>query len=127
MVKLIAEEAGVPESAVFVDVPRNSQEQTMVYFWTAKMSKKELERLTGAKAANFRGSHGGGVSRRYKVAAFLSDFNAEGWLTKANPREAKPEQLHRLKGPKIWCVECGEKLLTPQEEFVGKCEGCSPK
>jgi hypothetical protein len=58
-------------------------------------------------------------------AGFLEGFNAEGWLTKANPKEAQPHDLHPLTGPKAFC-DCGTKLFTSQEQRVGKCEGCLP-
>jgi len=127
MVKLIAEEAGVPEVAVWVDVPHEASddEKVKVCFWTAKMSGRQFERLASINAANFRGSKGGGLSRRLKVAFFLEALNAEGWLTKVNPREAKPHELFPLKGPKTWCA-CGDKLVTAKEQFIGKCEGCCP-
>jgi hypothetical protein len=86
------------------------------------MSPKQFNRLASTGAANYRGRHGGGVSRRQKVAAFLEGFNAEGWLTKANPREAQPHDLHPLR-LKEFC-DCGSKLFTSQEFQVGKCEGC---
>lgn len=129
MVKLIAEEAGVPTEAVWVNMPIGefiTGEKIQVIFWTTKMSSKQLVRLASMNASNFRGSYGGGVTRRQKVASFLEGFNAEGWLTKADPRNAQPHELHPLTGMKEWC-DCGEKLFTPQESQTGKCEVCLPK
>ena len=126
MVKLIAEEAGIPTEAVWVNMPESADEKTQVIFWTSKMSNKQLVRLASMNAANYRGSYGGGVTRRQKVASFLEGFNAEGWLTKADPRNAQPHELYPLTGAKEWC-DCGEKLLTSQEHHIGKCEDCRPK
>jgi hypothetical protein len=125
MVKLIAEEAGVPIEAVWVTVPKSADDKTQVIFWTSKMSNKQLVRLASMNAANYRGRHGGGVTRRQKVASFLEGFNAEGWLTKADPRNAQPHELHPLAGAKQFC-DCGEKLHTDGEHHTGKCEICCP-
>jgi len=126
MVKLIADEAGVPTEAVWITLPQSADDKTQVIFWTTKMTSKQLVRLASMNAANYRGSRGGGWTRRQKVAAFLEGFNAEGWLTKADPRDAQPHELHPLTGAKEWC-NCGTKLFTPEESQVGKCEGCCPK
>ncbi len=126
MVNLIAKEAGVPTEAVWVNMPDTADEKTQVIFWTTKMSNKQLVRLASMNASNYRGRHGGGVTRRQKVASFLEGFNAEGWLTKADPRDAQPHDLHPLTGAKEWC-DCGEKLFTSEEVQIGKCEGCRPK
>lgn len=123
MVKLIAKEAKVPESSIWINMPKTADEKMQVIFWTTKMSSKQLVSLASMNAANFRGSRGGGITRRQKVAAFLKSLNAEGWMTKADPRDAQPHELHPLTGPKEWCG-CGEKLLTSQEYHSGKCEIC---
>ncbi len=125
MVKLIAEEAKVPTEAVWINLPKIAGEKTQVIFWTAKMSSKQLVGLASMNAANYRGSHGGGFTRRQKVASFLEGFNAEGWLTKADPRNAQPHELHPLAGAKQFCG-CGEKLVTDAEHYIGKCEVCTP-
>jgi hypothetical protein len=125
-VKLIAEEAKVPEAAVWINLPKTADEKVQVIFWTAKMSSKQLVGLASMNAANYRGSYGGGCTRRQKVASFLEGFNAEGWLTKADPREAQPHELHPLTGSRAWC-NCGEKLLTSQEIQAGKCAICCPE
>jgi hypothetical protein len=118
-VKLIAEEAKVPEEAVWINLPKVADEKVQVIFWTTKMSNKQLTRLAGMNAGN-------GYSHRQKVAHFLRGCNAEGWLTKADPRDAQPHELHPLAGATDWC-NCGEKLMTPQEAHAGKCEGCCPQ
>lgn len=125
MVKLIAEEAGVPTEAVWINMPQTVDDKMQVIFWTSKMSSKQLVRLASMNAANYRGSRGGGVTRRQKVAAFLKSLNAEGWLTKADPRNAQPHELHPLGGAKTFC-DCGEKLVTDAEHHTGKCEVCRP-
>jgi hypothetical protein len=119
MVKLIAEEAKVPTEAVWINIPKTADEKLQVIFWTAKMSNKQLVSLASMNAA------GSGFTRRQKVVSFLEGFNAEGWLTKADPREAQPHELHPLKGIKEFC-DCGEKLLTSQERHIGKCAICHP-
>ncbi len=124
-VKLIAEEAKVPEEAVWINLPKVAGEKVQVIFWTAKMSSKQLVGLASMNAANYRGSHGGGCTRRQKVASFLESFNAEGWLTKADPREAQPHELHPLTGMKEFC-DCGEKLIASMERHIGKCAICNP-
>ena len=126
-VKIIAEEAGVPENAVWISLPNNSIDKVSVIFWTTKMNRRQFERLASTGASNFRGSHGGGITKRAKVASFLEGFNAEGWLSKVHPREAQPRDLYPLKGLREWCRECNTKLMTPEEQYIGKCEGCSPK
>jgi hypothetical protein len=64
MVNLIAEEAGVKPEAVWINVPKSAEEKVQVYFWTAKMTNKEFNRLASTGAAGYRGKHGGGVTRR---------------------------------------------------------------
>jgi hypothetical protein len=122
-VKMIAEEAKVPEEAIWINLPKVADEKVQVIFWTAKMTSKQLVGLASMNAANYRGSHGGGFTRRQKVASFLEGFNAEGWLTKADPREAQPHELHPLKGVREFC-DCGEKLVATQELHTGKCGVC---
>ena len=119
-VQLIAEEAKVPTEAIWINLPKVADEKVQVIFWTKKMSNKQLVSLASMNAA------GSGFTRRQKVASFLEGFNAEGWLTKADPRDAQPHELHPLTGAKEWC-NCGEKLLTSQEAHIGKCEGCCPQ
>jgi hypothetical protein len=123
IVKLIAEEAKVPTEAVWINMPKTADEKMQVIFWTTKMSSKQLVSLASMNAANFRGSRGGGITRRQKVTSFLKALNAEGWLTKADPRDAQPHELHPLAGAKTFC-DCGEKLLTSQESHAGKCAIC---
>jgi hypothetical protein len=113
MVSEIAKAAGVSEEAVFLR-PR-TEDTLQIFFWTAKMSRKELTSLTGPR-------------KRHVVANMLKDFNAEGWLTKADPGEAQPHQLFPLIGKRAkLCTDCGYDLYTSQEQYIGKCEMCCPK
>ena len=90
MVKLIADEAGVPTEAVWITLPQSADDKTQVIFWTTKMTSKQLVRLASMNAANYRGNRGGGFTRRQKVATFLEGFNAEGWLKSGSERRAAP-------------------------------------
>ena len=115
LVKEIASAAGISEEAVWI-TPTDSRIQ--VYFWTEKMTPKELRNLTGKK--------------RFVMVSLLQDYNADGYMTRVNPREVQPNDLHPLKimheGRKYCSIAgCDEVLYTDAERYIGKCELCLPK
>lgn len=116
LVREIAEAAGVREEAVWITSP--TANRIRVVFWTLKMTPREYKSLTGRS--------------RFAVVAMLEDYNADGFLTKVSPEEAKPKDLHPLKptheGRKFCSASgCDEVLYTDAELYIGRCAMCEPK
>lgn len=117
LVSEIARITKLPEEAIWITSP--TEDRIQVYLWTKKMSPQDFDRITRTKV-------------RHSLADQLKSFNAEGWLTKADPREVQPHDLHPLKSVdarRKYCTTegCAEELYTDAEFWIGKCEFCVPK
>jgi hypothetical protein len=115
----LSEELGIPEEAIWVDDTTSSR--TNVYIWTTKLSGKQFMQLVGADTA------GSPLSKRGKLCRILEQLNANGWMTRVKPIDAKPSDLYPISAlsDRRYC-SCGSEMLTSPELFRGKCNLCVP-
>ena len=119
-VDLIAKEFGIPAEAIWITDLHD--ERNMVFIWTAKLSKRDFDRIGSVNSA------GGHNTLRGKLTRYLKDLNAEGWLTKVKPSEALPHDLYPLAVDiselRSFCSGCGEDLASSEEIQLRKCGEC---
>jgi len=118
----IAEFAGVPVEAVFIEF--DAVVGGKVFFWTEKIPYTAMTKILSVTASSYIRSF------RYKLVAFLKDsYFAEGYLTKEKPFLGMPtEGLTKLvvsSAVSSRCTVCGG-LLDPNDLFSKtRCYSCS--
>ena len=108
LVKEIATFSKLPESAIWVEFPREGgNQQMLVYFYVEDLSPRDIDRLLSAGASNYH------TSFRARLVRFLEEsYLAEGRITRTRPKEgmtiAEFTPLRSMGGR--CCVRCGVYL-----------------